>query len=83
MRRALVIVGLVVAGLLGASSFAIWDDGRKFAAVTPTTPAAPEGPSEPSYLESRKFHWRTATKLDEYARKHRERILEELDEDSR
>jgi hypothetical protein len=65
-------VGLLVALLafLGVSSFAIWEDGRRFAFVQKQRQPAPDGVAAASYLDTSRFRWKTTDKLHQYARKH-------------
>jgi O-antigen ligase len=69
---------LSVAAFLGVATLAVWEDGRRFAAVSEPYPPAADAMAASSYLEVEKFQWKSADKLHEYARAHREALLEKM-----
>jgi exopolysaccharide production protein ExoQ len=69
---------LVVAVFLGVASFAVWEDGRRFAAVNEPYPPAADAMAASSYLEVEKFQWKSADKLHEYVRAHRQALVDKM-----
>ena len=69
---------LLVATFLGVASSAVWEDGRRFAAVNEPYPPAADAMAASSYLDVEKFQWKSADKLHEYARAHRQSLLEKM-----
>lgn len=75
------VVGLLASllALLGASSLAIWQDGRRFADALEQPPPPPHGLAAASYLDADRLDWRTADELHEYARDHRLELVERME----
>ncbi len=69
---------LAAAVFLGVANVAVWEDGRRFAAVNEPYPPAADAMAASSYLEAEKFQWKSADKLHEYARAHRQALLEKM-----
>ena len=69
---------LVIGVFLGVATFAVWEDGRRFAAVSEPYPPAADAMAASSYLEVEKFQWRSADKLHEYVRAHRQALVEKM-----
>jgi O-antigen ligase len=69
--RAALGLTLVLTGFLALSAFAIWEDGRRFAAAEKRPVPAANGVKAASYLDPGQFQWKTQEKLREYARRHR------------
>lgn len=67
-----------LAGLAAASAYAIWEDGREFAAAEKRGAPAPGGVTRASLLDAGQFQWRTPEKLRDYARRHQEGLMEQL-----
>lgn len=69
---------LTVVVFLAVASFAVWEDGRRFAAVNEPYPPAADAMAASSYLEVEKFQWKSEDKLREYVRAHRQGLLEKM-----
>ena len=72
------IVGLTLAGAVAMTAYAVWEDGRRFAATQKPGTPAPSGVAAASYLEAREFQWKGEQALADYARRHREALQERL-----
>ncbi len=81
MRRAVIAAVLIVVAALAVSSFALWQDGRRFAAIGHGDAPAPEGVADAGYVDPSRLYWKSGEKLRAYAEKNRQRILAELGED--
>ena len=75
-RRFGIGLALALAAFLGASSFSVWDDGRRFAATSEHSPPAPDGVAAASYLEAGRFQWKSPDELHDYARARRLELLD-------
>ena len=79
-RRFGIGVALALAAFLGAATFAVWDDGRRFAAANEQSPPAPDGVAAASYLEAGRFQWKSADQLHGYAHARREELLKMMNQ---
>jgi O-antigen ligase len=66
------------AAFLAMSAYAIWDDGRQFAAADKPGQPAPKGVAEAGYVQPGEFQWKTADKLRDYQRRHHEGVMQQL-----
>jgi hypothetical protein len=75
------VVGLLASLLafLAASSFAIWEDGTRYAETLEEPPPPPHGVATASYLDADRSDWKTADELHEYARDHRLALVERME----
>ena len=73
-RRWVSALALIMVGLTAMTAYAIWEDGRAFAATERRHTPAPNGVSAASYLDLRQFQWKSPEKLADYARRHRESL---------
>jgi len=79
-RRIGIGVALALAAFLSAATFAVWDDGRRFAAANEQSPPAPDGVAAASYLEAGRFQWKSADQLHDYAHARREELLKMMNQ---
>ena len=71
-------LALVLAGAALTAAYALWEDGRRFAATEKRSAPPPNGVAEASYLDARELHWRSAERLADYARRHRDGLMDML-----
>ncbi len=76
--RLLIGTLLVLVVFVGVATFAVWEDGRRFAAVNEPYPPAADAVAASSYLEVDKFQWKSADKLHEYVRAHRQALVDKM-----
>jgi exopolysaccharide production protein ExoQ len=69
-QRALGGAALLVAGVLAALSFAVWEDGRRYASAEKRSSPPPNGIAAAGILEASQFQWKTEERLKDYARRH-------------
>jgi exopolysaccharide production protein ExoQ len=72
-------IALLAATTLGLSAYAIWEDGRRFAAAERRSAPAAAGVAAASYLDVREFQWKSPQKLADYQRRHHEGLRQMLD----
>lgn len=70
---------LAVAGFIGMSAYALWEDGRRFAAAEPRPAPAPNGVAQAGYLDPRELQWKTPEKLQDYVRRHRQALQQMME----
>ena len=73
-------LGVAALVLLAIASMAVWEDGRRFARVNQGYPPAPEGIAAASHLDASRMDWKTADELHEYAREHRQALVDRIQE---
>jgi O-antigen ligase len=67
-----------VATAAAVAAYAVWDDGREFARAEQRTAPAANGVVAVGVIEASEFQWRTPQRLHDYARRHRQALLEKL-----
>lgn len=72
------VLGLTLLAGVAMTAYAVWEDGRRFAATEKPGTPAPTGVAAASYLEPREFQWKGEQALADYARRHREALVERL-----
>ncbi|MBL8327634.1 MAG: O-antigen ligase family protein [Rubrivivax sp.] len=77
-RRWAQALALLLAGFAAVAAYAIWEDGQRFAATERRGKPAPNGVADAGYLDPREFQWKGVKALDDYARRHRQALLETM-----
>ncbi|ETW96610.1 MAG: hypothetical protein ETSY1_25945 [Candidatus Entotheonella factor] len=80
MRQILMGCGLAVLAFLAVSSYAIWQDGKKWAATQKPARFAPIGIVKPGYSNPERFQWKTPEVLKDYVQSRRAAILQEIEQ---
>lgn len=70
---------LLAAGFVGMTAYALWEDGRRFAAAEPRPAPAPNGMAQAGYLDAREFQWKTPEKLQDYVHRHRQALQQMME----
>jgi exopolysaccharide production protein ExoQ len=77
-RQVAAAVAWGVTAFLAMSAYAIWDDGRRYAAADKPGQPAAKGVSDAGYVQPGEFQWKTAEKLLDYQRRHHEGLMQRL-----